>query len=487
MAAKAETADGTEFKRLAEKGGGMTEFTIFVIDDEKHIRQSIKSVMGKTYTIVALESAEVAFREMARQAPDLILLDIGLPGMDGIQALKKIKAEQPDVPVVMITAYEDVKTVISAMKFGAYDYIVKPFQVEEIEITVKNALETIRLHKEVRSLQEAQLSQDMPFFVCESEAIQGVMEFITHVSRSPDTPILVLGETGTGKELIARAIHFRSPNSRGPLVSLNCSSIPSDLVESELFGYEGGAFSGASQKGKKGLIETAAGGTLFLDELGDLGLEAQAKLLRFLESGEFYKVGGTRVHRAATRIVSATNKDLQALMAKGKFRKDLFYRLGVVTVRVPMLQERQKDIIPLAKYFLEMFSKKFNLPFTGLDRDLEQWMFEHSWSGNIRELKNRIERAVLIGTPPTLGLADMETLYDAPVKMVHDLSEIVIPANGIDFTGIMEEMKYAYITKALKMAEGNEAKAARLLRVNHHTLRYHLKKLRNKQKEDRSD
>ncbi len=460
----------------------MTEYLIFVVDDEKHIRQSIEATMGASFTIKTFETAEIAIERINTLTPDLILLDIGLPGMDGITALEKIKKKNPDIPVIMITAYEDTKTVIKAMKLNAYDYIIKPLQLEDIEITINNALETVRLRKEVKSLQEEQLNQNMPFFICESEAIQDVMAFVKNVSRSPDTPILILGETGTGKELVAKAIHYRSPNSRGPLISINCSSIPKDLVESELFGYEGGAFSGASPKGKKGLIELASGGTLFLDELGDLGLEAQAKLLRFMESGEFYKVGGTTIKKTVTRIVSATNKDLPDLIAKEKFRKDLFYRLGVVTVRIPQLHERQKDILPLSKYFLDMFSKKFNFPFTEMESELEKWMFEHSWSGNIRELKNRIERAVLIGTPPTLRLEDIQTSYDEPIGVAQGIGDITIPACGIDFTGTMENLKTGYIKTALKMAEGNEAKAARLLRLNHHTLRYHIKKLKDNER-----
>ncbi|MDY0220311.1 MAG: sigma-54 dependent transcriptional regulator [Desulfobacterium sp.] len=458
----------------------MIDYVLFVIDDEKHIRQSIEATMEGSFQIKTFDTAEKALKAMETEIPDIILLDIGLPGMDGIQALEKIKQKLPTTPVIMITAYENVTTVITAMKLGAYDYILKPLQLENIEISVNHALETIRLHKEVKALQEEQLNQNMPFFICQSDAIQEVMDFVSNVSRSPDTPILILGETGTGKELIAKAIHYRSPNFRGPLISVNCSAIPNDLVESELFGYESGAFSGASSQGKQGLIESAAGGTLFLDELGDLSLKAQAKLLRFLESGEFYKVGGTQVKKASTRIVSATNQDLPDLIAKKKFRKDLYYRLGVVSVRLPQLHERQKDIIPLAKYFLDMFGRKFNLPFTGMTSELESWMFEHSWAGNVRELKNRIERAVLIGTPPTLELIDIEIDFDIDKSM--DLTntnfEITIPAGGTDITELMENLKTQYIKKALEMTEGNEAKAARLLKLNYHTLRYHCKQLK---------
>ncbi len=456
----------------------MIEYSLFIVDDERHIRNGIASSIDDNYNISTFETAEAALSAMADGVPDLVLLDIGLPGMDGIEALEEMKKIDPNLLVIMITAYEDVETVIRAMKLGAYDYVIKPIQLEAIEVSIRNALATIRLQKEVIKLQEAFLKEKVPCFISESEAIQDVMTFVTNVSRSPDTPILITGETGTGKELIAQAVHHRSPNFRGPLVSVNCSAIPRELVESELFGYEGGAFSGAAQGGKAGLIESAAGGTLFLDELGDLGLEAQAKLLRFLESGEFYKVGGTKIRKVQTRIVSATNRNLLEMIESNTFRKDLYYRLGVASVRIPLLKDRPKDILPLAHYFLDMYVKKFDIPFTGLSEDAEAWMFAHSWPGNIRELKNRIERGVLIGKPPTLKAGDLK-IEDTRVQSAEPCSgEIDFPPGGIDFTAYMETLRKQYIEKALAIAEGNEAKAARLLKLNPHTFRYHCKKMR---------
>ena len=254
------------------------------------------------------------------------------------------------------------------MKGGAFDYMVKPIHPETLEVNVGNALETVRLKKEVRELQERSLRENVPMFIGESNAVQDVMEFVEAVAKSPDTPILIVGETGTGKELVAGAIHYRSPNFRGPLVSVNCASIPRELIESELFGYEKGAFTGASLGGKKGLVEQAAGGTLFLDEVGDLSLEAQAKLLRFLEEGEFYRVGGIRKQKLPVRIVSATNKDLQELIADGQFREDLYYRLAVVKIVVPSLNDRREDILPIATHFLVEYSRKFGKRFTGISR-----------------------------------------------------------------------------------------------------------------------
>ena len=266
------------------------------------------------YEVEAFSTAEAAIETLKKSPPDLVLLDIGLPGMDGVEALREIKRLYPDVLVIMITAYEDIKTVISAMKLGAYDYVVKPLHADDLDVTIRNALETIRLRKEVRILQEEYLKENLPCFIGESNAIQDVMEFIELVAKSPDTPILILGETGTGKELLASAIHYRSPNFKGPFMIVNCAAIPKELIESELFGYEKGAFSGARASGKKGLIEEAADGTLFLDEVGDLSLEAQAKLLRFLELGEFYRIGGTKKLHIETRVVSATIKDLDSMI-----------------------------------------------------------------------------------------------------------------------------------------------------------------------------
>ncbi|MCF8131018.1 MAG: sigma-54 dependent transcriptional regulator, partial [Deltaproteobacteria bacterium] len=330
-------------------------YSIYIVDDEETIREGVSMALEPDYQVKTFSTAEAAIEAMENGPPDLVLLDIGLPGMDGVKALGIIKGRHPDTMIIMITAYEDLETVISAMKVGAYDYVVKPLHMDALEVSIRNALETIRLRKEIEILQENYLKENLPCFIRESKAIQNVMEFIGMVAKSPDTPVLILGETGTGKELLASAIHYRSPNFKGPLMTVNCAAIPKDLIESELFGYEKGAFSGASATGKKGLIEEAANGTLFLDEVGDLSLEAQAKFLRFLEEGEFYKVGGTKKRQIQTRVVSATNKDLDHMMTKDRFRKDLYFRLSVIKVQVPSLNERRDDILPIAMHFLYEF------------------------------------------------------------------------------------------------------------------------------------
>ena len=460
----------------------MISYSIFIIDDEETIREGITMALEGDYQVAAFPTAESAMKAMKNTQPDLILLDIGLPGIDGIEALSRIKSQNPDVLVIMITAYEDVNTVISAMKHGAYDYVLKPINMDSLDLTIRNTLETIRLRKEVQTLQESYLKENLACFVSKSNAIQDVMSFIGMVAKSPDTPILIFGETGTGKELIASAIHYRSPNFRGPLVTVNCASIHKELIESELFGYEKGAFTGARASGKRGLIEEAENGTLFLDEVGDLSLEAQAKLLRFLEEGEFYRIGGTAKQKVQTRVVSATNKDLDAMMEEGLFRKDLFYRLGVIKVRVPSLNERPEDIIPLAKHFLIEFSQKFSKRFTRISPQAVDALTAYQWTGNVRELKNLIERGVLIGKGPELTLQDIgmdrtKKGREMPQQTGGEKGFPPIPPEGMDLQSAQDSFEKYYIREALRMARGNESKAARLLHINHHTFRYRSKKL----------
>ncbi|MDY7034198.1 MAG: sigma-54 dependent transcriptional regulator [Thermodesulfobacteriota bacterium] len=459
----------------------MISYSLYIIDDEESIRDGLTTALETDYQVSAFVTGEDAIDAIRGNPPDLVLLDIGLPGMNGVEVLSKIKEIHPDMPIIMITAYEDVNTVISAMKLGAYDYVIKPIHLDGLEMTIHNALQTIRLRKEVRILQEKYLRENHPCFIGESNAIQDVIEFIDTVAQSPDTPILIIGETGTGKELIARSIHYRSPNFKGSIVGVNCAAIPKDLIESELFGYEKGAFSGAKVSGKRGLIEEAANGTLFLDEVGDLSLEAQAKLLRFLDDGEFYRVGGTRKLQVRTRVVSATNKNLESMVEKETFRKDLYFRLGVVQVLLPSLNERRDDILPLAKHFLYEFSKKFNKQFKGISKELETTLLEHHWTGNVRELKNMIERGVLTGQGPELNLKDIgmerHNKSERLEQRVDKNGFLKIPPAGIDLTSIQDSLEKSYIKEALKMAGGNESKAARLLNINHHTFRYRRRKL----------
>jgi DNA-binding NtrC family response regulator len=362
------------------------------------------------------------------------------------------------------------------MKAGAYDYVVKPIHMDSIRVTIRNALESMRLTREVQQLQETFLRENLPCLVGESKVIQDIMSFVEKIADSPDTPVLIQGETGTGKELLAGAIHYRSPNFRGPLVTLNCASLQKDLIESELFGYEKGAFTGASEQGKKGLIEQAENGTLFLDEIGDLSPEAQSKLLRFLENSEFYRVGGTSPQKVAARIVSATNRDLSVMVEEGAFRKDLYFRLSVVRLDLPSLSERKEDILPLAEYFLVEFSRKFGKKTGEISPEARKALLEHDWTGNIRELRNVIERAVLLCGGEILGTDCLGLNSPAGPGTREDTGFTPLTEDGVDFPSLQKEFEAHYLTEALRMTGGNEAKAARLLNMNHHTYRYRLKK-----------
>lgn len=458
----------------------MITYSLFVVDDEESILDGIAAFFGKSHRVMAFPEAESALDAARSEPPDLVLLDVGLPGMSGIDALPLFKEICPDILVIVITAYEDIPTVIAAMKKGAHDYVLKPLHMETLEVSIRNALETVRLKKEVRALQERYLRENLPCFVGESDAIQDVMEFVETIAKSPDTPVLIVGETGTGKELIAGAIHYRSPNFKGPLISVNCASIPKPLIESELFGYEKGAFSGASSSGKKGLVEEAAGGTLFLDEVGDLSPEAQAKMLRFLEEGEFYRVGGTRKLTASARVVSATNKNLEKMIAGGLFREDLYYRLSVVRVMVPSLDDRREDILPIARHFLVEFGRKFGNSFEGISPEAEEVLQGWHWKGNVRELKNTMERGALTGKGPLLTRDDLGLPRPGERTGAGEPAGALFPSlppSGIDLSSVQESLERHYIREALRRAGGNESKAARLLNMNHHTFRYRRKKL----------
>ncbi|MCP4716696.1 MAG: sigma-54-dependent Fis family transcriptional regulator [Deltaproteobacteria bacterium] len=459
----------------------MKRSTIYVIDDEELIREWVIARLEDTYTVSGFSTAHEGIAAVQTEQPDLVLLDIGLPDMSGLDALHSIKQSFPDILIIMITANNDIDQAISAMKLDAYDYVLKPLNGDRLDLSIRNALESIRLRKEVQLLQEKYLSESMPCFIGESNSIQDIMEFITRVAQSPDTPILILGETGTGKELLASAVHFRSPNFKGPLITVNCAAIPLDLIESELFGYEKGAFSGANAAGKKGLIEEAAGGTLFLDEIGDLSLAAQAKLLRFLEEGEFYRVGSTKKINVATRVVSATNKDLGAMVEENRFRKDLIFRLGVIKLQIPSLNERRDDILPLAKHFLVTYNQKFKKTFGGISDEAVTALKTHNWTGNVRELRNIFERAVLIGQEPEITLQDLDLDGTSMIKPNAAAAPRTpyppLTTDGIDLVSAEKQLQKFYIDESLKLTGGNETKAAKLLNINHHTFRYRKKNL----------
>ncbi len=455
------------------------DYSVYIVDDEESVRYAVHQRLRKLYEVAAFPNAEEAIDAVRKKSPDLILLDIGLPGLNGIDALRIIKEIDKNIIVIMVTAFEDVDTVISAMKLGAHDYVVKPIQIDPLKKTIENALETIKLRKEIQRLQDRYLSENLPCFIGESNSIQDVIQFVTKVAKSPDTPVLVTGESGTGKELIASAIHYKSPNFKGPFVTINCAAIPKDLLESELFGYEKGAFSGAASSGKKGLIEEADCGTLFLDEVGDLSAEGQAKMLRFLEEGEFYRVGGTKKQKVQARIVSATNRNLKKMIDDGHFRLDLFYRLAVVKVEIPSLNERVDDIIPIAKHFLIQCGTKLGKSFTGMSSQAEEFLKGHKWEGNIRELKNMIERGALLSDGPELKVQDFGAGNVVLINTGNNQGETdlngfpLLTDAGVD----LDALESYYIKEACRLAKGNDRKAAEYLKMSYYTFRYRKKKL----------
>lgn len=457
----------------------MISFLIYIVDDDPDIRDLLKLALEANYSVKTFAAAGPAIEAVKETPPDLILLDVRLPDVDGIDALGTITTLNPEIMVIMITASRDVSVAISAMKLGAYDYFIKPLELDALDISIRNAFDRIRLRREVQDLQEKYLKENTPCFIGESDAIQDVMEVIDKVAKSPDTPILIIGETGTGKELIASAAHYKSPNFNGPFITLNCSAIPKDLIESELFGYERGAFTGAHASGKKGLVEEAAEGTLFLDEVGDLSLEAQAKLLRFLEEGEFFRVGGTKKRTIRTRVVSATNKDLDEMIERKLFRRDLYYRLAVIKVEVPSLNKRRDDIILIADHFLAEISRKHGKSFQGFSDETELLLKNHQWKGNIRELRNLIERGVLISSGPSLISQDLGLEPGSPAgPMLESDSDGVLPSlpeGGLDLSALEDH----YIREAFRKAGGNEAEAARLLNMSYYSFRYRRKKIKD--------
>jgi DNA-binding NtrC family response regulator len=459
----------------------MKKYSLYVVDDENVAREGITLALKKNYRVTAFDAAEPALDALKDDTPDIILLDIGLPVMSGTEALEVIKERYPQILVIMITAYEDVKTVVSAMKLGAYDYVVKPLQMEALKVALGNAIDNIRMKREIQDLHAKYLKENIPCFVGKSNAIQDVMHVVDKVAQSPDTPILIAGETGTGKELIARAIHFKSPNSKGSLVTVNCAAIPKELVESELFGYEKGAFSGADKSGKTGLVEEAADGTLFLDEVGDLSVEAQAKLLRFLDEGEYYRVGSVKARSVRTRLISATNKNLLELVDEGKFRMDLYHRFAVVKLEIPSLNQRRDDILPIARHYLQEFNEKFGKSISAIASEAEKRLKEFEWTGNVRELKNRIERGVLMGDNPELTSNDLG-LDDICRTDPFDGSggSNALPpmsTSGVDLPVVIKAIEEKYIHNALELSKGNESKAAQLLSLSRDKFRYRRQKL----------
>ena len=452
----------------------MYRHRILIVDDDKLLQKPLKQILADKYDVSAAGSGEEALAIIREKPIDLILLDIRLPGIDGVETLKAIREMDKNILVIMMTAFEDVKTVITSMKMGAFDYLVKPLDMDEIEIIVERALENLNLKKEIETLRRACIRVfDIENIVTASDEIREVFQKADRVAQSRDTTVLIEGETGTGKEIIARYIHYRSDRFGKPFMAINCGAINRDLVESELFGYEKGSFTGGLHEGKEGKIEAANGGTLFLDEISEISPEIQVKLLRFLEEKELYRVGGTTKIHMDVKVIAATNKKLSEAVKDGTFRQDLFYRLNVAWIHIPPLRERKSDVLPMAMFFMDRFNKKFGRNFQSISKDAQSLLVRYDWPGNVRELRNFIERIVLMEEGNEIeGNHLMGLMALGHRSSMTNSSEIDIPVQGMD----LEEMNKRYMIRALEITKGNLSKAALLLGLSRPTLAYRLAK-----------
>ncbi|MGC8792353.1 MAG: sigma-54-dependent transcriptional regulator [Bryobacteraceae bacterium] len=429
---------------------------LLIVDDEQVVRDSLVHWFTEEgYRVEAAASAAEALARLTAGDVDLIIADIRMPGMDGLELLEKIQSEQLDTGVIIMTGYASVESAVRALKHGAFDYITKPFDPDDLSVVVRNALEQQRLKRENRMLREQLAeSQAAGELIGESGAMRRVREQIETVAPV-DTTVLIEGESGTGKELVARAIHRLSPRRYNPMVVVHCGALTETLIESELFGHEKGAFTGAQYR-KKGKFEAAMGGTIFLDEIADISLKTQTDLLRVLQEREIVRVGGTQPIKVDFRVIAATNRSLAELVKEGRFRSDLYYRLNVFTIHLPPLRERHGDVPLLAQHFLEKYSRQMNRRFTGFDRAAMEALVSYHWPGNVRELENVIERAVVVGREPLIRASDLAIAR--PAVTPDDLT--------------LEAVERKHILRVLEDFGWNQTQAAKALGIDRVTL-YH--------------
>lgn len=447
--------------------------SVFIVDDDPGIRHSLKEYLDlEGYDTRTFSSAEEAGSVLSEDPPDVMVLDLKLPGMDGLAFLEKVRRTATHVEVIIITGYGDIPSAVKAMKLGARDYVKKPFDPQEIALIIQKAEDARRRDDQLAYLKQEK-EDGFGDLVGTSDPMQEVFRFIKQVSASPKTTVLIRGETGTGKELVAKSIHSLSPRRENPFIEVNCSAFPETLLESELFGYEPGAFTGARNR-KKGLLELAHEGTFFLDEIGDMSLQLQARILKVIEEQTFRRVGGTREITIDIRILSASSQDLAKAVADGTFREELFYRLHVASIHLPPLRERGDDVILLAHHFMKRYNAEFRKNITGMEPEVTDLLMNHTWPGNVRELKNVIERAVLFEKGDTLTLKSVSFLAigGASPHGQEDM-ELTIPSDGLS----LEQVEKTLIEKALAKAGGNKTRAARLLGISREKLRYRIKKL----------
>jgi len=453
--------------------------TILIVEDEpKMLRLLELNLSEEGYSVKTAEDAEAGLNLLRQDRIDLVITDLKLPGMNGLEFLQAVKRHDARIPVVVMTAYGTVETAVEAMKAGASDYVLKPFSLEEIKLIVGKELDVNRLREENRSLREA-LGRRYEFknIIAHSAKMQEVLATVDRVAPTNST-VLLGGESGVGKDLIARAIHEHSRRASGPFVKINCTAIPENLLESELFGYEKGAFTGAVNS-KPGKFELADKGTIFLDEIGDVPGSIQVKLLRVLQDREFERLGGTKTLKVDVRVVAATNQDLRAALEEGTFREDLYYRLNVVPISIPPLRERKEDIPYLVDHFIERFAKESGKPIRGITPAAQKLMMEFHWPGNVREVENIIERAVALLAGDMLDSGDIRLDYSPAKPGGADIAPEAMSAAGtFPPPGVtLEQFEDEIIKEAVRRAKGNKSQAARLLGLSRNALRYRLAKL----------
>ncbi|MCZ6692071.1 MAG: sigma-54 dependent transcriptional regulator [Planctomycetota bacterium] len=450
----------------------MARERILVIEDEKLIRYSLSERLSKEgYEVGEAGDGRTGLRLLGEEEFDLLVLDYRLPDTDGLKVLEKVRDDFSEVPVILMTAYSTVENAVEAMRLGAFSYLTKPFNMDEMVMNIQKALETTELRREVRRLRESHKEAfGMGRLIGQSPKMVEIYSMVEKITRSGASTILLQGESGTGKDLLAKGIHYSSDRANSAFMTITCSALPDQLLESELFGHEKGAFTDAKSE-KKGLFHLADRGTVFLDEIGDMPLALQSKLLRFLEERAFKRVGGVKDIHVDVRIIAATNRDLEAEVKKERFREDLYYRLKIIPIEMPPLRDRTEDIPLLVKCFVDGFHKEFKKKVRGVSEVALAHLKDYPWPGNVRELRNAIERAMILGEKEWLGPEDFP-LFPSRDRPPRGGALLTLPREGIRF----EELEKDLVRQALEQTRGNQSKAARLLGMTRDQIRYRIEK-----------